>query len=235
MKNEEVQSFNGGKFVFVVIIIVLLVGLAWTAMGYKKANDKVNLLSTANGQQQLAEKEVNAIVNKVKKHIVLPDETPMVATVADVDSLAKEQAFFVGAHNGDRLLIYSNKAIIYNEETDKLINVGPVFVDGANQPAPTVPEAVELEVVKKDISVDVKNGSKTAGVASTMANNLEGQGYDIGNIDNANSNEYAGNVLVNLNGKNVTELEQFLGVNAVAELPEGEGQTGSDVVVILGN
>lgn len=235
MPEERMHRSSRGMFAVVIIIVVLIAGLVWTAMSYKKAKDEVHLLSTAAGQQQLAAKEVDAIVDKVKTHIVLPDEVPMVATVADVESLARDQAFFVGAKNGDRLLIYSNKAILYNEKDDILVNVGPVFVDGAQQPAPVVPEVVEPVVEKKGVSVEVRNGSKTTGVASARAGDLESKGYTIGDINNASNNEYTENILVNLTGKDVNELEQLFGVIAVTELPEGESTTGSDVLIILGS
>lgn len=71
--------------------------------------------------------ENDRILTAVSQHILLPQGTPVVATIQDVEQLAQEQDFFAQAQNGDYLIIYaeSRKAIIYREEADLLVNVGP--------------------------------------------------------------------------------------------------------------
>lgn len=59
----------------------------------------------------------------------LPNETPVVGTVNDKDKF-KDQPFFSGVENGDKLLIFAEakKAVIYREKDNRIINAGPIAV-----------------------------------------------------------------------------------------------------------
>lgn len=112
------------------ITLVILVGLLlalFALSGYLFMQNK-KLKSGSN--------EANDLKAKVSKIIDLPNETPVVGTVEDKDKF-KDQPFFNGVENGDRLLIFpeAKKAVIYREKDNKLINVGPIAVsaDGATQ------------------------------------------------------------------------------------------------------
>ncbi len=91
-------------------------------------------------QQAKAEEEVKSIVNRVSILIEVPkDETPQVAAINDAESLAKTQAFFTNAKNGDQILIYlkEQKAYIYRPSENKIINVGPIVTDNSGAGATT--------------------------------------------------------------------------------------------------
>ena len=168
----------------------------------------------------------------VGKLIVLPtDQQPTVATIQDVAALSKEQPFFIGAEDGDKLLIYSDKAIIYSVKNGKLINVGPVYNQGGGQ------EVVNpAENLTNKLTVDVRNGSEKVGVGRTLADGLVSKGLcQIKEVTNAVKTSYAKTVLVNLTNKDVSALEKELGVKAIKTLPEGEAPSASDALIIVGN
>jgi hypothetical protein len=76
----------------------------------------------------VAEEDVQKLVEEVGELIVLPtDEMPTVATVAEPEKL-KDQAFFANAKAGDRVLLYTNakKAILYDPEAHKIVEVAPI-------------------------------------------------------------------------------------------------------------
>jgi len=80
--------------------------------------------------QKTAQQEIEELVNRVGKLIVLPEgEEPTVATVSDVESL-QEQPFFAQAKNGDKVLIYTNarKAILYDPLSNKIVDVAPLNI-----------------------------------------------------------------------------------------------------------
>ena len=72
-------------------------------------------------------KSNNETVNKVAKLIVLPEENPVIAIIAKVE-LLKNNIFFNGAKNGDKVLLFekSGKAILYSSELNKIINIGTI-------------------------------------------------------------------------------------------------------------
>ncbi len=79
--------------------------------------------------EKTLQEEVIEIEELVSKHIILPKgEEPNIATIQDIESLVIQQPFFQGAMNGDKILIYTSKAIIYSPIRDRLINVGPIYL-----------------------------------------------------------------------------------------------------------
>lgn len=99
----------------VLLLVVTGGGLAYYMLG--GPNSKV-----------AAENELNDVVAKVGKLMVLPEgETPTLATVADPEKL-KDQKFFSNAQTGDKVLIYTNsqKAILYSPSLNKIVEVAPV-------------------------------------------------------------------------------------------------------------
>ncbi len=120
-------------------IITLLIIIIIAVLGYaifKKFNPTI---LTPEGQ--LSDKEIKSLINKVSKLINVPEETPVIATIIKAEELIAEQKFYVGSKDGDYLIVFptAQKALIYREKEDKLINVGPIIID---QPATTTQTVV---------------------------------------------------------------------------------------------
>lgn len=218
------------NIILFVLLLAALCGFAWSFWRYWSLKQEVRFLSTQQGQQELNKKEVDKVVEAVGKLIILPtDQQPTVATIQDVVALAKEQPFFNGAENGDKLLFYQDKAIIYSVKNDKLVNVGPVYNQGGQAAKPT-------ENLTNKLTVDVRNGSEKVGVGRVLADGLTAKGLcQIKEVTNAVKTSYPKTVLVNLTNKDVSALEKELGVKAVKAMPEGEAQSSADALIIVGN
>jgi hypothetical protein len=77
--------------------------------------------------------ELDDLTKKVSKLLSVPtDEQPTLATIEDISKL-KDQTFFKESKNGDKLLVYAKaqKAIIYRDSENKLVNVGPVSLSAS--------------------------------------------------------------------------------------------------------
>ena len=110
-------------FLFFLFVVSTTVAILY----YKEISD------LKKDPQKVAEKEIKEIVEKVSRHMILPEgELPTAAVVSDPDILKKDQPFFNNAKKGDRVLIYANalKAILYNPELDKIIEVAPLNING---------------------------------------------------------------------------------------------------------
>lgn len=111
-----------------IVLLVLFAGiLVWFASDYISAKKEVALLSNPQAQQEVYQKEIKDVVKQVSKLIILPAGEPNMATIKDAVALAKQQPFFKDAKNGDKILIYKNKAIIFRPTQNILVNVGPVY------------------------------------------------------------------------------------------------------------
>lgn len=121
------MSSNALIIVSCALVIVVLAGLSGFLYWQ---NNKLKANPTAN-----SETTAKKLVEKVGKVYSLPKgEQPTVATIKDVKQL-KGQAFFDGAQNGDAVLVYTKAklAILYREKEDKVIKVGPVSTEDAEQ------------------------------------------------------------------------------------------------------
>lgn len=82
-------------------------------------------------------KELAGYLTTISTFMELPkDETPTLATVADVAKL-RSQSFFKNAQNGDKVIIYvkTQKAILYRPASKKIIEVAPINIQ--NEPGVT--------------------------------------------------------------------------------------------------
>lgn len=232
VKGAKSQTKSGSMLNVVLLILFLaaLAGFAWSFWRYWSLKQEVRFLSTTQGQQELNKKEIDKVVEAVGKLIILPtDQQPTVATIQDAAALAKEQPFFDGAENGDKLLLFSDKAIIYSVKNDKLVNVGPVYNQDGQAAKPA-------ENLTNKLTVDVRNGSEKVGVGRVLADDLISKGLcQIKEVTNAVKTSYPKTILVNLTNKDVSALEKELGVKAVKKLPEGEAPSAADALIIVGN
>ena len=103
----------------------------------------------------LQEKEVAALVEEVGKLILLPEETPTVATVLDTAALA-EQPFFVNAATGDKVLVFvsARQAILYRPSEHKIINVAPLHLEGSAAQQVQIPETTPEEPAVEEVVTD---------------------------------------------------------------------------------
>ncbi len=131
------MNMSKEKFVKVVVPIIAIVAVV--VAGYLYSQVRV----LKQDPQVVAQKEVEALVAKVGKLVVLPaEEVPTVATVSDPEAL-KDQTFFATAQKGDKVLIYAQakKAILYSVTMNKVIDVAPLNI--GNQKAVTPPKTDE--------------------------------------------------------------------------------------------
>lgn len=108
-------------------ILVFAVSAAFFFKEYQDIKENPTAASEATSQR---------IVDKVSQLYFLPgNETPTVAKIEDKSKLTG-QVFFNSAENGDYLLVYTDAkiALLYRENDNKLVNVGPVSTDQAAQP-----------------------------------------------------------------------------------------------------
>ena len=137
IKMDPQATFSQKFFrIFIATLLLLVFIFAGTTFYlYKK------VVAQRATPQELVAVEVRALVAKVDRLVVLPlNETPTVATVADLTAL-KDQVFFTDAKKGDKVLIYNNakKAILYDPVLNKIVNVAPLNIgEVPKEASPTV-------------------------------------------------------------------------------------------------
>jgi uncharacterized membrane protein YvbJ len=127
-KSPEKRKRSWGWFLIVFFIVLLVGALGFVGKLYWDTQNRLTKLQEASASKSLdlTDAEVTALVAKVAKHVELPKEKPQVATVTNVDQLKIGQPFFRSALNGDKLLVFANRVVLYRPDQDKVIDIAQI-------------------------------------------------------------------------------------------------------------
>ncbi len=216
MAETNKKGMNSSKVIAIIALVVAIASIAFATYQYNETQK----LKTTEGAKQVAEEEAKVLKDKVSKLMQLPDEKPTVATISDISKL-KDQPFFDGAKNGDKVLIFTEarKAVIYREDQNKIINSGPIAVTSENQTT----KAVSV-LASKDGSIgdNLTKVSSLADVTATQAKATK-------NYSKTQVLDVSGN-----SAEKAQEIATTLGGEIITTLPSGEtAPAGASIVVFV--
>ena len=225
-------------FAIAVLVVVLIAAgglLVKNTLAAKKTVEKPAISDSAVP----AEDDVQGIIRRVAKHIkIKSDEVPTVATVQDPELLRKNNpSFYQYAQSGDRLLIWSDKAILYSPSEDILLAVMPVTLNQAD--TKTQPSA-DQSPSKEQAVIEIRNGSGVTGLGKTLATKLKELKLEVLPPGDAKSKAgYPKTILMVKPGKDIPNtvkgLQELTGAQIVTVLPEDEPGLKGDILIILGS
>ena len=111
--------------ILLVCGILVLAGLASYSF-WMYYSSQQELARVQQKTVQARNNDASAIIADVKNHMVLPNETPIVTTVTNADAV-RSQPFYANAKNGDRVLVFKTRAILYRPSIDRVIEVGYII------------------------------------------------------------------------------------------------------------
>lgn len=160
--NSSKSGMSGSLLILPMLVAIIIAG--WFGYDWYRSEREIERLSQKPTAEKMSE-DTAVLLGKVKKHMVLPEENPTIATITDAENLIQQQPFYAGSQNGDKLLIFPNakKAIIYSEARDKLINVGPIYFNA--------PKTTEEPVSSTD--ADVEDSSDTSDTEPDSADSAD--------------------------------------------------------------
>ena len=229
------------------LVLVVLVGVGgWWAFSSQSGDELANLSATAG--TKLTDSQVQAVVARISKFMVVPtDEKPSVVILHDVATLAEQQPFYREAQDGQLLVVYSSRAIIYDPKANKLVAMSAIVQNTAT-PVPTAvasgsdqlsPSPTASAPAPENVSIEVRNGTTTAGLAGKTASDLKKNSWVTSTKAADAKSTYTTTVLVDLTGGKkpgaVAALQQLFGVTAVTAIPKGEATSTADILVIVGS
>ncbi len=247
---------KSGKPYFVIILIIAM-GLSAAYLLIKGINvadySSKNAETSNSPDEQAADSVTGNVVDRVKKHILVNEnEAPYVATISNIDLVrARNPVFYQDASQGDKVLIWSDKAIIYSESLDKIVSVTTSIPSNMEKTLEDVGEGdvgeqqdgegqeSEEAVVEEleEVTIEIRNGTRVAGAASRLKAELTKLGVDVERIGDA-ANAYEGTRIIDLTGGKANTVVQTI-VDATegtlsSDMPEGEPASGSNILVIIG-
>lgn len=156
VKDSLVENKSDGapadprRLIIMAVIVVAIIGGAYVLLDYrgkgKNVSQNVLSLETSNATSPAsplisgAQLQVTSatdpviaeLVQTVFKHIFLPSGNVQISTVVKPDELRKvNPVFYQFAKEGDKVLIYADRAILYDPVADKVLDV----IHGPSQPS----------------------------------------------------------------------------------------------------
>ncbi len=242
-KNEKVSAAKTNKRarkisspLAIGIVAILIIALAFLGK------------AALRQRQETSVSTPDALVAKVSRHIIVKsDEKPTIATVQDPEALKKSNPFFYDqAQVGDRLLVWTDKAILYSESLDKILAVLPIqllsAVAGGYQAQ--VENSVETSSTPsgteqaEKVTIEIRNGTRTPGLAGKLAEKLKAAGIEtILKPRDASRKGYAtttiSEVVGSVSDATVRAIQEVMKVEVV-DLPVQESGVKGDILIIIG-
>jgi hypothetical protein len=123
--NAKRRASFGLRPLFISCVLVIVVIVAAGVVLFSRSNRP----STADAYN--LDPNDQATIEELGKLMLLPDESPSIATVLDKTKLA-DQPFFANAENDDKLILFTQagKAILYRPSSKRVIEVMPLVLPG---------------------------------------------------------------------------------------------------------
>lgn len=127
-RSTKKSGFNWVLILLILITIGLAGGLGYLYWQYQKTQKEVKDLKDPTKRLEIEKEESQRVIDALCKLIKCPNEKPTVATIIDIDTLKKDNPeFYKDAKNGDRIIVFTTKAIIFRTEENMIINIAPVI------------------------------------------------------------------------------------------------------------
>lgn len=131
-----------GSLILLVVVIAAVILFIWAEKERREVKSRLEQTSaeledirksTQRGGQEVA----NEVLGKVRRHIIVAEEPqPTVATIVDINRLKESSEFYNVAENGDHLIITEKRAILYDPDSDIILDVVPVRLNRNASPSP---------------------------------------------------------------------------------------------------
>ncbi len=202
------------------VLLLWLLGTIYLVVGIRKMKRKIDT------------DETSKYIQNLERHVDFGGVSPTLARVNDAELLKKNDRFYESAVNGDVLVVWQGKAVLYRPSRDVIVDVGVVLPKETN---------VSQDAEEEGFSMAVLNGTSEKGLASKVKveleeNELVKRWIDEIEIGDAKQRNNARSLLVDLSGGRASSLIEALSEEIefeIGELPSGESED-FDLVLILG-
>lgn len=243
-----------------VFILVLFIAMLLSAvyLYIKNGNDESLKKKVESQLQQQAAQESEktqvsvapeTLIDKVKKHLIITEtDVPYIATISNIDLVReKNPDFYVEAQNGDKVIVWKSRAVIFSESRDRIVSVAtakPLLVAGSStisdNSATSSSLLTQSQLIEQQIAsttIEIRNGSRKNGAGRVLKDSLSKSGLNISKVGDAGS-VYEGTRIIDLTGgKSTAVLDLILKSTSgtvVTALPETERATDSQVLILIG-
>jgi hypothetical protein len=136
-KQRRLKNIFIGLTVVITLLVLAVVYSQYKL--YRLAKDELTSSTAAGARESAASSQTTPktpedMVKQLGRHILVPQGTPQIAEVKDVEKLKETQAFFKDAQNDDIVFVYETMIYIYRPSTDIVIAVSDISGVGQAKP-----------------------------------------------------------------------------------------------------
>ena len=224
-----------------IFFLALIATVAILGYLYYQTKQEIRFLTTQEGQEELAQREIDSVMKQLSKLTILPEEEPVIATIIDPDFLATQSAFYEKSEAGDKIVIFSEaqKAYIYSPNRNIIVNSGPLIVEPEQGTETTGQGTSSEQSAATRIRLEIRNGTEIPGEATQLAQSLDTTEYQVTTVSDSEIKNYQSTQIIlldqNVTSQDVASLVQATGGTVSRQIPDGEPASGAQVLVIIGN
>ena len=126
------------KIIFATLVgLVVVLASLFVYSQYKLyvlSKEEVSLGGNSTKNGVTVPKTPEEIVLALKRHILVPEGTPQIAEVQDVEKLKETQAFFKDTQNGDIVIVYETMIYVYRPSVDIVVAASDISGMGQTNP-----------------------------------------------------------------------------------------------------
>ena len=221
------------------LVVVLVVLLAATVLGiYRWQHRTVDLKAPSTENVSLEE-----TVKRIATHMVVnPKEVPVMLMVTDPEKMREANPWFYGhASVGDRVLLWTDQAVLYSFSKDRVLQVLPLNVptstlsqllESATPQTSSTPTSTASATTTRMISVEIRNASGQPGAAKLAAKKLDPTQFQIVSVGDARRIQKTTLVVAAPSVDTSSLLSIFHATTGTT--PIGEAETKADAIVFVG-
>lgn len=241
-----------------VYIFVLLVAMSLSAvyLYFKNGYDDGRRVANQNQVQNQATEEQKAVsvqpgtpetlIDKIKRHLVVSEaDIPYIATITNIELVKqKNPDFYKDAKDGDKVVVWKDRAVIYSEADDRIVAVAtskPLLV-APDVSADKVQEQMGMNIPSVEqqmasTTIEVRNGSRKNGAAKALKQQLETLGLNVTKVGDT-VKTYQGTQIIDFSEQKAPAVMDLLmkstSGTVMTGLPEGEKPTTAQVLILIG-
>lgn len=135
-KMNQVLPWTVAGFLLFILLAVLAGGCSFISFckaasvseGGKASNGLPELSGDPGVTVENEDPAVGGVIKKVARHVLLPNGQVVVTTVLDPDALREAHPiFYHNAKQGDKVLIYEDRAILYDPAIDRVLDISHII------------------------------------------------------------------------------------------------------------
>lgn len=240
-------------FIFVLFVAMLLSAVyLYIRNGNEEKQKKqfvANSTPSVSDQKDESSSGVpETLLDKVKKHLVVSEtDIPYIATITNIDLVKdKNPEFYADATDGDKVIVWKDRAVIYSESKDRIVSVAtakPLLISGSENTGTSASSSTststlsDVEQQMASTTIEIRNGSRKNGAAKVLKQQLETLGLNVSKVGDTGK-VYEGTQIIDLSSGKSTEVLDLVAKSTsgtvATVLPEGERASTAQVLILIG-